>query len=121
MSNPDLNCFVNLEAYPIDRLDSEAGQELLNRAHRMMKEDTLVEFPDFLRSQAVVALAEELTGLESNAHQIDYMSTPYGWMDNSEFPPNHPRSALFDATAALSRPSCLLRAHCRIGSFTLMN
>ena len=61
----------------------------------MMKEDTLVEFPDFLRSQAVVALAEELTGLESNAHQIDYMSTPYGWMDNSEFPPNHPRSALF--------------------------
>ena len=95
MSNPDLNCFVNLEAYPIDRLDSEAGQELLNRAHRMMKEDTLVEFPDFLRSQAVVALAEELTALESNAHQIDYMSTPYGWMDNSEFPPNHPRSALF--------------------------
>ena len=95
MPNPDLDYFVNLEAYPIDRLDSEAGQELLNRAHRMMKEDTLVEFPDFLRSQAVVALAEELTALESNAHQIDYMSTPYGWMDNSEFPPNHPRSALF--------------------------
>ena len=67
MSNPDLNCFVNLEAYPIDRLDSEAGQELLNRAHRMMKEDTLVEFPDFLRSQAVVALAEELTALESSS------------------------------------------------------
>ena len=95
MSNPDLNRFVNLHAYPIDQLDSEAGQEPLNRAHRMMKEDTLVEFPDFLRSQAVVALAEELNALESNAHQIDYMSTPYGWMDNSEFPPNHPRSALF--------------------------
>ena len=95
MSNPDLNCFVNLEDYPIDRLDSEAGQELLNRAHRMMKEDTLVEFPDFLRPRAVGALTEELTALDSSAHRIDYMSTPYGWMDNSGFAPDHPRSALF--------------------------
>ena len=95
MIDPELNYFVNLQTYPIDRLGSEAGQNLLNRAHPMMKEATRVEFPDFLRSQAVVALAEELTALESNAHQIDYMSTPYGWMDNSEFSPNHPRSALF--------------------------
>jgi len=94
MSNPDLDYFVDLETYPIDRLGSEAGQDLLNRAHRMMKEDTLVEFPDFLRSQAVVALVEELTALESRTHRIDYMSTPYGWMDNSGFSPNHPRSAL---------------------------
>jgi len=76
MSNPDLNYFVNLEAYPIDRLDSEAGQELLTRAPRIMEEDTLVEFPHFLRSQAVMALADELIALESNADRIDYISTP---------------------------------------------
>ena len=95
MSNPDLDYFVDLETYPIDRLGSEAGQDLLNRAHRMMKEDTLVEFPKFLRSRAVGALTEELTALDSSAHRIDYMSTPYGWMDNSGFAPDHPRSALF--------------------------
>ena len=95
MSNLDLNYFVDLETYPIDRLGSEAGQDLLNRAHRMMKEDTLVEFPDFLRPRAVGALTEELTALESRAHRVDYMSTPYGWMDNSGFAPDHPRSALF--------------------------
>ena len=95
MSNPDLDYFVDLETYPIDRLDSEAGQDLLNRAHRMMKEDTLVEFPKFLRSRAVGALTEELTALDSSAHRVDYMSTPYGWMDNSGFAPDHPRSALF--------------------------
>ena len=95
MIDPDLNYFVNLEDYPIDRLDSEAGQDLLNRAHRMMKEDTLVEFPNFLRFRGVGALTEELTALESSAHRIDYMSTPYGWMDNSGFAPDHPRSALF--------------------------
>ena len=95
MSNLDLNYFVDLETYPIDRLDSEAGQDLLNRAHLMMKEDTLVEFPKFLRSRAVGALTEELTALDSSAHRVDYMSTPYGWMDNSGFAPDHPRSALF--------------------------
>ena len=47
MSNPDLYYFVNLETYPIDLLGSEAGQDLLNRAHRMMAKDTLVEFPIF--------------------------------------------------------------------------
>ena len=95
MSNLDRDYFVNLETYPIDRLDSDAGQDLLNRAHRMMKEDTLVEFPDFLRPRAVGALTEELTALDSSAHRIDYMSTPYGWMDNSGFASDHPRSALF--------------------------
>ena len=90
-----MKAILDLDRYPIDRLDSDAGQDLINRAHRMMKEDTLVEFPKFLRSRAVGALTEELTALESNAHQIDYMGTPYGWMDNSEFSPNHPRSALF--------------------------
>ena len=32
MPNPDLDYFVNLEAYPINQLDSEAGQELLKWA-----------------------------------------------------------------------------------------
>jgi hypothetical protein len=32
MIDPELNYFVNLQTYPIDRLGSEAGQNLLNRA-----------------------------------------------------------------------------------------
>lgn len=95
MRNPDLGYFVNLDTYPIDQLDNEAGRHLLAQAHRMMKEDTLVEFPDFLRPHAVSALAEELTSLEPRAHRVDYLSTPYGWMDNAGFAEDHPRSALF--------------------------
>jgi hypothetical protein len=41
MIDPDLNYLVNLKAYPIDRLDSDAGQELLTRAPRIMEEDAL--------------------------------------------------------------------------------
>jgi hypothetical protein len=76
MIDPDLNYLVSLKTYPIDQLDSEAGQELLTRAPRIMEEDALVEFPHVLRSQAVMALADELIALESNAHRIDYISTP---------------------------------------------
>ena len=36
MIDPELNYFVNLETYPIDQLDSEAGQELLKRAQTLI-------------------------------------------------------------------------------------
>lgn len=90
-----LNRFVDLDRYPIHDLDSDTGRALIAKAHEMMMRDTLVVFEGFLRSSAVDELALELTMLESGAHRIDYQSTPYGWMNNSGFPPDHPRSALF--------------------------
>ncbi len=90
-----LNYFVDLDQYPIHELDSDAGQELIARAHDMMVRDTLVVLPDFLRPGAIVDLAAEHTCLEGNAHHLNYEATPYGWMNNSGFPSEHPRSALF--------------------------
>lgn len=92
---PELDRFVDLDRYPIHDLDSEAGRELIADARAMMARDTLVVFPGFLRPPAVRALAAELSQLEPRAHPIDYPSTPYGWLDNSGFAPEHPRSALF--------------------------
>lgn len=94
-SNPELEYFVDLKRYPIDNLDSAAGRELISMAHAMMSQDCLALLPNFLRADAVGALADELSGLESHAHRIDYLSTPYGWMDNSGFAEEHPRSRLF--------------------------
>jgi len=89
-----LDRFVDLDRYPIHELDSAAGQELLDRAHEMMRRDTLVVFDGFLKPAAVAALAGELDELEPTGHRIDYQSTPYGWLDNRGFPAEHPRSAL---------------------------
>ncbi len=90
-----LNHFIDLDRYPIHDFNSDAGRALIANAHEMMARDTLVIFPGFLRSTAVDELALEHTMLESSAHRIDYECTPYGWMNNSSFPPHHPRSALF--------------------------
>jgi hypothetical protein len=90
-----LNRFIDLDSYPVHDLDSAAGIELVASAREMMARDTLVTFADFLRPGAVDDLASELSLHESNAHRIDYQCTPYGWMNNSGFPPEHPRSAMF--------------------------
>ena len=100
-TNPRLNHYVDLDTYPIHALDTPEGQELVARAHQMMKRDTLVAFPGFLRRNAVCELAAELQALETKAHQIDYQSTAYGWRNNSGFAADHPRSALFRRNCGL--------------------
>ena len=90
-----LSHYIDLDTYPVDDLDSPAGQRLLTEAQAMMQRDTLITFPGFLRTQAVAELTQELSALEATAHQIDYPCTAYGWMDNSGFEPSHPRGALF--------------------------
>lgn len=93
-TNQRLNHFVDLDRYPIDRLDSPEGEKLIATAHGMMADDTLVLFPDFLRPGAISKLAGELNSLETIAHRVDYLSTPYAWLHNAGFPADHPRGAL---------------------------
>jgi hypothetical protein len=86
---------IDLQRYPIHQLESQRGQELLENCHRMMAEETICILPGFLRSNATSLLAHEITRLESKGRSINFMSTAYGWMDNSGFPKDHPRSHLF--------------------------
>ena len=89
-----LNHFIDLDRYPIHELDSRAGQDLIERAQEMMRTETLCLLEGFLRDTALSQLGSEITRLEPVAHRIDYLSTPYGWMNNAGFPPDHPRSQL---------------------------
>lgn len=89
-----LDKYVNLDRYPIHEPDGIAGRALVAQAQEMMERDTLCLLEGFLRENAVAALATEITQLEPQAHQLDYRATPYGWMNNAGFPPEHPRSQL---------------------------
>ncbi|NNC99497.1 MAG: hypothetical protein HKN85_04895 [Gammaproteobacteria bacterium] len=89
-----LNEFINLERYPIHDLGSPAGVELIDRGRRMMAANTLCLFEDFLRADTVALLRNEIAGLEELAHKVDYPCTVYGWMNNTGFPEDHPRSRL---------------------------
>ncbi len=89
-----LNDFVDLDRYPIHELDGSAGQALIAQAHEMMDSDTLCLLEGFLRESAISTLSSEITQLETKVHRVDHLSTIYGWMNNTNFPVEHPRSQL---------------------------
>ena len=89
-----LDFYVNLDRYPLHDLDGSTGKAMVRRAHEMMERDTLCLLDDFLREPAVKLLASEIAQLEPQAHQVDYLSTPYGWMNNAGFPADHARAQL---------------------------
>jgi len=90
-----LEHFIDLDRYPIHRLDSAEGSALLESCHAEIRDHSNCTLPGFLRQSAVNELAEEITRLEKVARKVDFLATPYGWMRNRDFPADHPRSQLF--------------------------
>ena len=93
--NLRLNHFVNLDNYPIHEPESSAYESLIAEGHEMMGSHSICLLEGFLRPKAVEELNSEITALEQNAYNVEYLSTAYGWMNNSGFPDEHPRSQLF--------------------------
>ena len=89
-----LNAYIDLDCYPVHELDSTPGQKLIKDAQAMMRNETICLFEGFLRPDAVSKLSSEIITLEAHAHKVNYLSTAYGWMNNTGFPSEHPRSQL---------------------------
>ncbi|MFT5113194.1 MAG: hypothetical protein ACI8P9_002522 [Parasphingorhabdus sp.] len=89
-----LENFIDLDLYPIHELESKVGKMLIDRCHEMMANESICVLPGFLRETALNQLKAELVDLEPVARQVDFQTTLYGWMDNSGFVPEHPRSRL---------------------------
>ena len=87
--------FIDLERYPLDRLDSPAGCALVEDCRQMMSEGAICALEGFLRPTVVRSLADEVSKLENIMRQVDFLATPYGWLKNSGFSEGHPRSRLY--------------------------
>ena len=78
-----------------------------------MQTDCICILPGFLRSSVVSELSSEIDNLEPTAHRVDHLSTMYGWMNNTGFPPHHPRSLLLRRNCGVISTDQLDRAgHC---------
>ena len=112
-SNGDLSRYVDLERYPIHQLDSLSGQSLLAECQQMMRRDSLCLLPGFLSEAGRRLLCDEITDLEADAHRVNYRATMYGWMDNSDFPEEHPRSQLLNRRCrVVSTDQLPQKSHC---------
>lgn len=88
--------FIDLDRYPLNNLDSPLGLTLVEDCQQMMREHAICALKGFLRPASVRALSNEVVSLEDATRRVDFRATPYGWLKNSGFAEDHPRSRLFN-------------------------
>ena len=86
---------VDLTRYPLTRLDTPPGEQLVEVCRSDLKRQAHALLPGFLTPAALDTIADEASELTTHAHQQDFMRTPYSWRDNNGFDSGHPRAAMF--------------------------
>lgn len=68
---PTLREVVDLDRYPIDRLDSPEGQALVERCRTSLEQTGALELPGFFRDDAVDALVAEALAAKPRSYRTD--------------------------------------------------
>ncbi|MEM7286206.1 MAG: hypothetical protein AAF480_07630 [Actinomycetota bacterium] len=92
----ELGAVVDLDRYPIDRLDSEAAAELLRLCREELAASGACILPGFLRSTAVEAAVAEVRGLPTFRRSA--RQSAYGDPPPAELPADHVHRRLWDQT-----------------------
>ena len=85
---------VNLEAYPIQDIESPTAQALVTRCRQDLDKSALCALEKFVSPEALMAMKSEIDGMLNTAYRAEHKRTPYSWRYNLDFPDNHPRRAL---------------------------
>ena len=71
VSAQDMNKLIDLDRYPIDRLNSKAGQLLVARCRSDLDDCAAATLPSFIRQAEIANLVEEVESLVQVAHRYD--------------------------------------------------
>ena len=95
--NDSLDRLVNLDRYPLHRLDAAAGRSLVDFCRRMLDRSGACVLPGFLDDAALTAARDDALALQSSAHPVDH-EFAYDDVDDAtlqapleSLPPDHPR------------------------------
>jgi hypothetical protein len=102
-----LDGFVDLEHYPIDRLDSEDGQALVARCREQLAVDGCVVLKNFVQDAAIERLERETLMLSPKAHYNEGETNPYNSAGDPELPASHPRNRFDDRTNGFVAGDCI--------------
>ena len=94
---------VDLDRYPIDRLDADAGRALVASCREQVEATGACELPDFVPSEATAAVAAETAKVADRAHHHEGKSTPYLELPDEHWPEGHPRKR-WDAFSLAALP-----------------
>lgn len=119
----ELARLVDLDRYPIHRLDTPPAASLLDRCRRQMRDVGACVLPGFLRADAVAATIEEVDQVDT--HRRTARQSAYGDPPPEHLPADHVHRRLWDQTIdvvagdqfAEDGPLPVLRSHPAMTSF----
>ena len=85
---------VNLDAYPIQDIQSPTIQALVAKCRQNLDKNALCTLEDFVSPEALMVMKTEIDGVLNSAYRAEHKRTPYSWRYNLDFPDSHPRRAL---------------------------
>jgi len=89
---------IDLVRYPIDRLESEVGRQLVDTCRRQLADDGCVVLKDFVRPSMLERLEAETEQLSPKAHINETETNPYNSAADPALPPSHPKNRFDDRT-----------------------
>ena len=84
VSAQDMNKLIDLDRYPIDRLNSKPGQLLVAQCRSDLDDSAAAILPSFVRQSAILKMAEEAESLVQVAHRYDGDRAPFYDVDDNE-------------------------------------
>ena len=83
---------VDLERYPIDALDTEAGRALVERARAGLRSEGACDLPGFLRDEAIAVAVESATALHDRSYRTEQAhDIEFSGLAPDELAPDDPR------------------------------
>ena len=84
VSAKDMNKLIDLDRYPIDRLESKLGQRLVAQCRSALAACAAAILPSFVRQSAIQKMAKEAESLVQVAHRYDEDRAPFYDVDDNE-------------------------------------
>lgn len=87
----DLDCFIDLDRYPVHDLTSATRHELVAETREQMAGKGSFRIPQFLRLEAVEAMRSEAVALHDRVFWSEQDHNPYFSADDESLPTDHPK------------------------------
>ena len=84
VSAQDINKLIDLDRYPIDRLNNKPGQLLVAQCRSDLEDSAAAILPSFVRQSAILKMAKESESLVQVAHRYDGNRAPFYDVDDNE-------------------------------------
>ena len=90
-SNSEIAKIIDLDRYPLHRLESQEVQDLISVGQKALESNALYSMPGFVRATAVTVMAEEMEARVSGACRFEQQRIAYT-DDGANYTGDHPRN-----------------------------